>query len=643
LDDSDGFTIYDPVSGNAGYIEIDPDASIQGEMVYVSLVIEDINTGCDSTIGRWMYIPQTPNPDFAGGAACVGDVSQFSNLSTMPGPNVMAFKWRFGDPNATDDSAESKIGVWHYSTYGTFDVTLEVVYFTYPKFVYEITKQVIITPTPDVAFQVVNACEGTDIEFINGTTLPLPGTISYEWNFGDGSAISTQTNPSHLYASSKAEGYLVTLKAEANGCVSELTKKAYQFATPVADFSTNGACNLEDISFINETSIAIGKSGYNWDFGDGGISTAKDPKHAFSTPGTKSVTLSAFSEFGCEDQITLDVELLESPEADFEIDQACNLTPVNFTRTGSIPGTANDNDFQWNFNGQSGSSLENPSFLFSDVGEKEITLTISSLNGCTSTVTKEINVVLQAVADFSVEDICEGVPAVFINKSSVSAGDLTYKWYLGNGDSSDHVNPSYDYEVLGNTRVVNITLRAVVEGGCNAEISKPLTINAAPDATFGSVKDGRFVQLDGPSGMTAYAWRFGDGSKSTDEDPIYEYQNVDQGSFVICLSVMNDMCWSEYCETVSVDLVGVEDLSRDAEIEVYPNPSTGVFTVEVSEASDDVLITVVDVLGNEIPLTVVDNMDGSYVIDMSNVAAGVYIVQVKNGDSYATKRITVTR
>ena len=487
-----------------------------------------------------------------------------------------------------------------------------------------------------------NECEGIDITFTNKTTLPVPGTLSYSWDFGDGTNTTT-TDPTHLYSTVKPEGYLVTLTAEANGCTSELTKKAYQFASPDADFSTVGRCNLEDIKFVNETDLLVGNAGYSWDFGDGGVSTATNPSHVFSTPGTKSITLKASSEFGCQDEVTIDIELLESPEADFVYDQACNLTPVQFTRTGSIPGNANDNDFQWNFNGQGTSGSQNPNFLFSQVGEKDVTLTISSLNGCSSTVTRTLNVVLQAEADFEVSDICEGEAAVFTNKSRVAAGELTYKWYFGDNDSSGFTSPTHEYETTGNTRVVNVTLRAVVDGGCNSEVSKPLTINAAPDASFDVMKDGRYMELDGPSGMTIYQWRFGDGASSTDEDPTYVYENVDNGTYTVCLTVKNDLCWSEECQEVVVDLIGVEALSAEGEIDVYPNPNAGVFTVEVEDAGDDVSIVVVDLLGNAIPVTVVDNMDGTYVVDMTGVAAGVYLVQVKNGDSYATKRITVTK
>ncbi len=77
-------------------------------------------------------------------------------------------------------------------------------------------------------------------------------------------------------------------------------------------------------------------------------------------------------------------------------------------------------------------------------------------------------------------------------------------------------------------------------------------------------------------------------------------------------------------------------------VNVYPNPTNGQFNLEVEKASD-VTIVVADILGNIIPTQVIDNLNGKYNVNMSAIADGVYFVQVKNGNYYATKRITVTK
>jgi len=55
------------------------------------------------------------------------------------------------------------------------------------------------------------------------------------------------------------------------------------------------------------------------------------------------------------------------------------------------------------------------------------------------------------------------------------------------------------------------------------------------------------------------------------------------------------------------------------------------------------MVKVGDILGNVLDVNVIDNLNGTYGVDMSAVADGVYFVQVKNGNSYTTKRITVSK
>ncbi|MDC0467967.1 T9SS type A sorting domain-containing protein [Bacteroidia bacterium] len=77
-------------------------------------------------------------------------------------------------------------------------------------------------------------------------------------------------------------------------------------------------------------------------------------------------------------------------------------------------------------------------------------------------------------------------------------------------------------------------------------------------------------------------------------------------------------------------------------INVYPNPTTGKFNITVENAGD-VVVKVGDILENILNIDVTDNMNGKFSVDLSVVADGVYFVQVKNSDYFATKRITVSK
>ena len=621
---------------------IDPDANLAGKTILVELLVSDANTGCDSTMSRYVYIPHVPVPSFNSDDYCLGDVAQFKNTSTLEGSGYIVTNWEFDDPDpsVTDDNSDIKDGFWKYTTYGNnVNVKMTVSNGLYPKFIYSKTNTIDVKPKPIIDFKVLNACEGSPIKVNNNTTLPVNSPITYEWDFA-GEYTTTDIDPSYTFGTPGQRKISVT--ATSNGCFASLTKNAYQFEMPTASFSSEGECNFVNVDFTNGSTIENGVNmGYAWDFDGEGISREENPSFAFATPGTKNVTLTATSEFGCVNKFTKDILLKESPEADFAWDAACNLTPINFSITGSLPNGGANSSYEWDFAGEADATRADPSHLFSKVGPKMVKLTISDLNGCSSSIEKEVNVVLQAVADFEVgTSICSDDEVAFTNKSTVAAGDLTYEWTFGDGATSSDLSPTHLYT---EAKSYNVKLKAIVEGGCSDEVTYPIVVNPSPDATFTLAKDGRTVVCDGPAGNDIYRWTFGDGSRDDAENPTYTYENVDQGTFTVCLATKKGECWNDECEDITINLAGIEDLTQNNDmINVYPNPTTGMFNVTVENAGE-VVVKVGDILGNVLDVNVTDNMNGTYSVDLSVVADGVYFVQVKNGDYFATKRITVSK
>ena len=644
---SSGFTLSSTTLG--AVLTADPATSLSGKRVFLQMTTLDNITGCDTTFGRYMYIPETPVADFIATNICLGDVAQFKNKSTLAASkyaaNYITTKWEFNDPDAsiTDDNSDILDGFWEYTKYGSgVNVEMTVVNGLYPKFEYSKIKTINVTPKPEVDFKVLNACEGSNITIVNNTRISTGGAITYVWDFA-GVYTSTSASPKYTFATPGQRK--ITVVATSSGCKAELTKNAYQFEKPVANFVSQGKCNFVDVTFNSTSTIPNnGNMGYKWDFASEGISRAKSPAFAFATAGKKIVKLTATSEFGCESTATKEIVLDESPVADFTWDAACNLTPINFTRTGSVPNGGINSSMTWDFNGEGTSTGTNGStHQFPKVGSKLVTLKIADGNGCSNSITKEVNVVLQAVANFDVASVCQGDETQFTGKSSVAAGNLTYKWTFGDGTtpSTDH-SPKHTYSTSGS---YNVTLEANVVGGCSDVISKSVFVNPAPDATWTFTKAGRNVVLNSTADNNdAYKWTFGDGSRATDANPTYNYDNVDLGTFTICLATRKGICWSEDCKEITVDLAGIADLTESNDmINVYPNPTSGKFTVSVDNAGKDAVVKVGDILGNVISARVIDNLNGTYSVDMSAVADGVYFVQVKNGDYFATKRITVSK
>jgi len=128
----------------------------------------------------------------------------------------------------------------------------------------------------------------------SGGTAPY----SYSWNFGDGSATSTTQNPSHTY--SAAGTYTATLTvtdsaAPANTATSTVTIKVSAVGSPLtataSALPTSGQVPL-NVSFTGLASGGTPPYSYSWNFGDGSAtSTAQNPAHTYSNPGTYTAKL----------------------------------------------------------------------------------------------------------------------------------------------------------------------------------------------------------------------------------------------------------------------------------------------------------------------------------------------------------------
>jgi PKD repeat protein len=545
-------------------------------------------------------------------------------------------KWSFGTGNPADTANASDV-VFTFPKFGTFLVKLvtTTVPYGYKDSINYIVK---VTEIPKIDFKVFNACFGDSVSFVNATTISS-GAISYKWDFGNG-ASSVRTNPKYKYP--VAGGYKVTLTASSNGCNSTLSKTAQEFARPVAKFTTPVTlCDKTDLQFTNGSTISRGNMGYTWDFGDGGISTLANPLHTFDAGGSKVVKMRVVSEFGCADSITKTIVLKESPFANFTYGPACNLSNTVFTFTGNKPSTG-ITAFNWNFAGEGSTTVENPSKLFSTVGKKLVTLTLTSDNGCSDVITKEVNVKLQSKANFDVNDICEDDDAVFVNNSTVSAGNLLFNWKFGDGKTSSSQSPRHRYDA-GTSKTYNVTLVAVVPGGCSDSITKPVSVNTNPNAAFTYTTSGRLVNFKATEvGATTYHWSFDDGGDASTQNAQYHFLNYPSGKYNVCLTVTNAAgCDKQSCQMISIT-GGINTLSKSHGIVLYPNPNNGSFTVKVEEPANDIAIAVYSLTGELIKTIEANALKSEYNINL-DAAAGIYMVKVTNNGLTSTHKVTINK
>jgi gliding motility-associated-like protein len=204
---------------------------------------------------------------------------------------------------------------------------------------------------------------------------------------------------------------------------------------------------------------------------------------------------------------------------------ACGNT-LQFTDTSQV---LNGNLAQWSWDFGDGSPLgsgPNPSHTYTNQGTYTVTLIVTSVAGCTDTVSQQIQINTLPTAAFIFTSPCISSPVQFTDQSSVNNGIITqWSWDFGDGNISSQQNPSHTYAGTG---PYNVTLIATSNSGCSDTVVQQVTLNDAPIISFtADVLAGcvplcvNFSDLSTISmnNITQWQWNFFDGSNSSVQNP----------------------------------------------------------------------------------------------------------------------------
>jgi gliding motility-associated-like protein len=96
-------------------------------------------------------------------------------------------------------------------------------------------------------------------------------------------------------------------------------------AVPVADqpeiiIDFDGICLGQVTTFENNSTVIVGTiTTWEWDFGDGGVSSEKNPERIFTDAGSYDVILTAESNYGCRTEEIITIEISNPIEADIRL------------------------------------------------------------------------------------------------------------------------------------------------------------------------------------------------------------------------------------------------------------------------------------------------------------------------------------
>ncbi len=444
-----------------------------------------------------------------------------------------AWLWTFGDSvNGQPSSSPVQNPTHTYASPGTYRVTQNVVStngcldsaFTFVT-VYPL-------PNPSVSVSDSTPCAPETV-FFTSTTGPANSINSLLWNFGDtlsGTAnTSTLQNPSHNYTTSGT--YTVSLtEVDTNGCTAATNTVVFAKDNPVATFTAQDTClDTQPIVFTNGT---LNSNTYSWSFGDGNSSTQQNPTHSYADTGIYAVSLITLNDY-CSDTATGTVQIFGLPVADFSLsaNTICGA-PASFSLTNlSTQATS----YLWDFGNNSTSTLTNPSADYTAVGNYNILLTATSINGCIDTASRPVTVYpkpdLQNLS-ISPAEGCQPLEVTFDANGAIAE---TFVWNFGTDTTYLSTGSSVASYTYPDTGSYSISLWATSVDGCKDTLvlTDAVTVYGLPVATFDAFIDSTSYPYDGTVVFTntsqnanSYYWDFGDGNSSTETNPSHRFDEI---------------------------------------------------------------------------------------------------------------------
>jgi gliding motility-associated-like protein len=392
-------------------------------------------------------------------------------------------------------------------------------------------------------------CINSTLTFTNTSTsdTTIVSSTGYSWNFGDGSALSTQQNPTHAYNILTASVTTVTVTLIATNTLSckDSTKKVISISRPLASFNASSIniCAGSAVSYTSTNSYP----NMTWNYGDGTTLGPTPPatttSHSYTTSGNYTVTLSVIDAVGCTDTKPFiqpinvqNIPVVDITSPAFNNPNLCYPYQALFTDNSVVNVFASR---AWDTHDGSvfNNALNNIGHLYSLPGTYSVSLTETTTNGCTATLTKTIKV-NGPLADFSVapDTICRDQSITFTIKDTSDVA--TWHWDFGDGKDTTAQSPIshiYNFHPPNGTTNVQLIFWSK-DSSCAQSVPHQISIrqviakfyrNHKPELQLDTAHciGVRDTFLNESLGASTYGWNYGDGSapNTTTLSPVHTY------------------------------------------------------------------------------------------------------------------------
>lgn len=493
-------------------------------------------------------------------------------IDEIDGAKIDSVEWDFGDGTSSKKEAPKH----KFPTHGCYTITSKI-YSAGTDYIKE--KQIRINQAPTLEFgsRDTSLCSRPRLLTLFASSADNPGA-SHNWYYDTAiytNPVDDEVNPRQSFENypwhkADREGtYWVRKEWECCTAWDTITIK-WDSMVPRFIVNDNLQC-LEDNDFIfTNTSVPSIKAGATkWDFGPGGKKSGEIAKVKFYQNGAYYPTMTAESEKGCKGKLTRIVLVVKHPVARFFIDtnEQCFNGNVFSIRDSSTIEFGQGGLQKWDFDlgDSTKTTLKKFTKKYTEPGEYDIRLIISSSQDCRDTLTKSVRIYDQPNAGFMIDDTSQCLSANdfnFIDTSTSPLDSINLRhWTYGDGSPlDDRTNLPRSFNRNYNS-VDSFLVRLEVSTGigCADTAKKYVYVHGDPfvDFSINDVEqcvDGNLYNFTDTTFtekgfVQTKIWDFGDGSPTANNGLNKTYS--DYGAYAVKLRVItNDGCTDSVAKNV---------------------------------------------------------------------------------------------
>lgn len=404
---------------------------------------------------------------------------------------------------------------------------------------------------------------------------------------------------------------------------------------PAPDFvsSLSSSCSGQAVSFTDISTNA--PTSWAWTFTDGTTTltdTAQNPTVTFATAGTYSVTLTATNSFG-SNTVTVNnyITVNQAPATPNATSNSplCSGQVINFG-TSAVAGAT----YAWTGPVAYNSALQNPTRPAAPALAGTYSITVT-LNGCTSapgTVTVVVNPNPSTPAVTSNSPVCAGNT---LNLNGPTVANATYNWSGPNSFTSSTQNNSIP---AATTAMAGTYSLSVTVNGCNSVAGTSTVVIGTTTPPTPTISISGVALISSAAG--GYQWYL-NGTVITGATSQL-YTPTQSGVYTVITTVGG--CPSAASAGLNITNAGIAEYSEDNSLEIFPNPSDGMFTVSFHAAAKMTYkLKLYNAIGQLILMNTFEDVIGDFVqpIDISDKGKGVYMFVLTDVKNQTVKKVVV--